>query len=534
MWRKLDPRGPARRLGAAWRVGRLRAALPGLATDVLATVDAHLAEVPALEGLTLPELVRLLERAGDELVSLHGYEVLAGQLLNTATESPTGASAALRVLAEARAAEPEADDDELIARYPVLLALLPPAIDPGRRLPPTTALLPRPTAGSRLRDDGRADPGVVREALRLRIRWIHELTARAALAVGRALVARGALGDPTDVRHLPMSALRDAVAGGAPAVVRPSTAAAPLPAAFRLAGAGVVVPVAVPMSASGHGAGGGRVSAPVHNRPALADADPAGSDVPDGAVLVVPTLDPSLAPLLPRLGGLVAETGSVLSHLAHPRPRVRRAHGCRSGRRHRPVRRRHVGGGGRHERRVRGRRRRRMEGGVSVSRLGLLALAATLGASGWYLFAYLYRWEWNRAVIAGVIFVAAEVALIGTLVIERLGRLERRIDQSERRPASHPDPAVLDRLRETAPAPSEPFAWLTRRPDETSVFVPVLLGAGVVFSALAWVVERVARVTARPAAEESLARRLDSLALPSGGLIGEGEEGRPDLFSPLS
>ncbi len=35
-----------------------------------------------------------------------------------------------------------------------------------------------------------------------------------------------------------------------------------------------------------------------------------------GSVLVVRTLDPGLAPLLPRLGGLVAETGSILSHLA--------------------------------------------------------------------------------------------------------------------------------------------------------------------------------------------------------------------------
>jgi rifampicin phosphotransferase len=91
LWRMLDPRGPARRLGAAWRVGRLRAALPGLATDILATADAHLAEAPALETLTPPQLVRLLERAGDELVSLHGYEVLAGQLLDAATEAPTAA-----------------------------------------------------------------------------------------------------------------------------------------------------------------------------------------------------------------------------------------------------------------------------------------------------------------------------------------------------------------------------------------------------------------------------------------------------------
>jgi phosphohistidine swiveling domain-containing protein len=113
-----------------------------------------------------------------------------------------------------------------------------------------------------------------------------------------------------------MSALRDAAAGGAPPVVMPSATGAPLPAAFRLADDDVVVPVVQPSSEAGHGAGGGRVSAPVHNRPAVAGADRTGTDVPDGAVLVVPTLDPSLAPLLPRLGSLVAETGSVLSHLA--------------------------------------------------------------------------------------------------------------------------------------------------------------------------------------------------------------------------
>jgi pyruvate,water dikinase len=33
-------------------------------------------------------------------------------------------------------------------------------------------------------------------------------------------------------------------------------------------------------------------------------------------VLVVRTLDPNLAPVLPHLGGLIAETGSILSHLA--------------------------------------------------------------------------------------------------------------------------------------------------------------------------------------------------------------------------
>jgi pyruvate,water dikinase len=39
-------------------------------------------------------------------------------------------------------------------------------------------------------------------------------------------------------------------------------------------------------------------------------------DPPRGSVLVTTTLAPGLGPLLPRLSGIVAETGSVLSHLA--------------------------------------------------------------------------------------------------------------------------------------------------------------------------------------------------------------------------
>jgi phosphohistidine swiveling domain-containing protein len=54
------------------------------------------------------------------------------------------------------------------------------------------------------------------------------------------------------------------------------------------------------------GAGGGSGTGPVH----------IGDDPPAGAVLVVPHLDPRLAAVVSRLGGLVAETGSPLSHLA--------------------------------------------------------------------------------------------------------------------------------------------------------------------------------------------------------------------------
>src|SRR5690606_16268614 len=76
----------------------------------------------------------------------------------------------------------------------------------------------------------------------------------------------------------------------------------------RLTDDGLVVPVNTGADQGGVGAGGGRGSGPVH----------VGTDTPParGAVLVVRTLDPALAPLLPGLGGLVAETGSVLSHLA--------------------------------------------------------------------------------------------------------------------------------------------------------------------------------------------------------------------------
>ena len=52
-------------------------------------------------------------------------------------------------------------------------------------------------------------------------------------------------------------------------------------------------------------------------------------------------------------------------------------------------------------------------------RIGLAALLTVMVAAGWYVFVYLYRWEWNRALVSGIIFLAAEVALLGALVLER-------------------------------------------------------------------------------------------------------------------
>ena len=51
----------------------------------------------------------------------------------------------------------------------------------------------------------------MRESLRLRIRWVQELTARAALALGQRLVERGVLTAPTAVSGLHLDELAELV-----------------------------------------------------------------------------------------------------------------------------------------------------------------------------------------------------------------------------------------------------------------------------------------------------------------------------------
>jgi pyruvate,water dikinase len=150
-----------------------------------------------------------------------------------------------------------------------------------------------------------------REALRLRGRWLQELAGRAAAELGRRAAGQGL--DPATVPLLTVGELVGVAGGGpAPADVeaRAVVAGPPLPAAFRVADDGTVVPQRVPGSApgAGQGAGGGRGAGVVVE---LGESPP-----PPGAVLVVGALEPALAAVLPGLAGLVAETGSVLSHLA--------------------------------------------------------------------------------------------------------------------------------------------------------------------------------------------------------------------------
>ncbi|MEV7884859.1 PEP/pyruvate-binding domain-containing protein [Streptomyces sp. NPDC002817] len=318
----LNPAPGARRLGAAWRVGRLSAALPGLATDLVADVDRRLAELPRLSALPASALVAEVRWTRRTLVSLHAQEALAGTLLKEPPKSRTAAGTALAALETARARG--VPDERVIAENPVVLALTSPSLRKRGRLPspadvagdeeqavprsrvPDTAenVPPEPRHGTHHSPTTGLPP---RESLRLRIRWVQELQVRLVQEAARRL--------GLDAERVGLLRWRELAAGlhGAPLPADlgarvPLDESAPLPDAFRLTEAGGVVAERGGGNRHGmRGVSGGRAVGTVW--------DGAGPQ-PEDAVLVVRTLDPALAPLLPGLTGLVAQTGSPLSHLA--------------------------------------------------------------------------------------------------------------------------------------------------------------------------------------------------------------------------
>ncbi|MHA4814709.1 hypothetical protein ACXZ65_10185 [Streptomyces aculeolatus] len=151
-------------------------------------------------------------------------------------------------------------------------------------------------------------------------------------------------------------------------------------------------------------------------------------------------------------------------------------------------------------------------------------------AAGGYFVVYLYRWEWQRALISGVLLLAVEVLLVGIVLHARVSRLRREVAESRDRTEE-----ILRGLERTRSEPPR-FRWLEgRRPDgthRTYVFVPVLMAAGAVMSAAAWAVQKVAAATGRPA-DRRTAARLAGLAAPPGGVGGaEPLEARPAVRRP--
>jgi hypothetical protein len=145
-----------------------------------------------------------------------------------------------------------------------------------------------------------------------------------------------------------------------------------------------------------------------------------------------------------------------------------------------------------------------------VKTIAWLAGIGTLAAGLGYMVVSLNRWEWNRALFFGLIVVIAEVGLATGLVLRKMTDLQR---------SREVDPAVLAVLRESRPGSPDRFAWLKQTSSRTNVFITFLVGGGVVLSAAAWMVDRIASKTSTPRGEESLATALYAIRYPSGGLV---------------
>lgn len=140
-----------------------------------------------------------------------------------------------------------------------------------------------------------------------------------------------------------------------------------------------------------------------------------------------------------------------------------------------------------------------------------LAASFTAVGAALYMVVSLDRWEWNRALFFGLIFLIAEVAIATALILGKLNRLVT--DRPER------DPAIGEIVRSTRPAHPDRFAWLSESVTRNQVFIMFLVGGGVVLSGAAWVVDRIAGATITPARERELTSELTDIAYPRGGLL---------------
>jgi hypothetical protein len=141
-----------------------------------------------------------------------------------------------------------------------------------------------------------------------------------------------------------------------------------------------------------------------------------------------------------------------------------------------------------------------------------LAGIGTAVAAAIYMVVSLNRWEWNRALFFGLVFLIAEVGLATGLILRRLSRM-----QHEQRTTI--DPSIHEIVRSTRPPGRDRFAWLKESTSQTNVFITFIVGGGILLSGIAWVVDRVASSTTTPVGEERLARELGNISYPRGGLL---------------
>jgi hypothetical protein len=147
--------------------------------------------------------------------------------------------------------------------------------------------------------------------------------------------------------------------------------------------------------------------------------------------------------------------------------------------------------------------------------IGFVLAAVILAVSSAYVVIDLARWEWNRAVISALVMVSALIVLVSMIQFRQLSRIERRLDALER--SRHATDATGTLRSTNTAAARRHFRWLERPPDQLGVFIPVLLGAGVLVSLIAYLIERIAGVVAAATLDQRTTRELaPDLPLGSG------------------
>ena len=115
-----------------------------------------------------------------------------------------------RDIANRGAGKDPVSDEEIMHRSPAVLALTGPRVAAATTLPAEVTSFDLGTDYESANDNG-----ILREALRMRVRWLQELSGRAAWALGERLAATGGLTDPESVRHMTLEDLEALITGRA-------------------------------------------------------------------------------------------------------------------------------------------------------------------------------------------------------------------------------------------------------------------------------------------------------------------------------
>jgi hypothetical protein len=129
--------------------------------------------------------------------------------------------------------------------------------------------------------------------------------------------------------------------------------------------------------------------------------------------------------------------------------------------------------------------------------VGALVAGGVLVWSATYFVVYLGRWEWNRAIVSGLVALGLLMVLSTSTVLRRLASLDRRVTMVIDRPLDRSLDGTGEATGEligeaNVAAARHRFDWLSPDGSTTAVFIPVLLGTGVILSLVAYAIERVA------------------------------------------